>query len=245
MNDKTYTDEKLNLFIDDQLDTDEKDEIRHSILDDSELRERVCQLKAVRELVAYAYEKVPESDCTNGPDDSFSSRYLWKGIAASLMLAIGMLTGWVVNDAARSMELASAEDVFQYYKHTEQVDRAERKIILHVTTGDISAVNGALDEAEQLLASYREAGTPMKLDIVTYKEGINMLRVGVSPYVDRIEELVEHNKNVTLYACMRSIDKIERKEGKPVVMMEKAVTDKSALELISERLQKGWIYIKV
>ena len=245
MNDETYTDEKLNLFIDDQLDTDEKDEIRHSILNDAALRERVCQLKAVRELVGYAYESVEEPVSKNGPDNTGSYSHLWKGIAASLILAIGMLTGWVVNDAAHSMELASAEDVFQYYKNAETVDRAERKIILHVTTGDISAVNGALDEAEQLLASYREAGTPMKLDIVTYKKGINMLRVGVSPYVGRIEEIVENNKNVSLYACMRSIDKIEKKEGKPVVMMEKAVTDKSAQELISERLQKGWIYIKV
>ena len=85
----------------------------------------------------------------------------------------------------------------------------------------------------------------MKLDIVTYKEGINMLRVGVSPYVGRIEEIVENNDNVSLYACQRSIAKAAKKEGKDIVMMEKAVTDKTAQELISERLKKGWIYIKV
>ena len=85
----------------------------------------------------------------------------------------------------------------------------------------------------------------MKLDIVTYKQGINMLRVGVSPYIDRIEGIVENNDNVSLYACQRSIHKAEEKEGKQLVMMKKAVTDKSAQELISERLQKGWIYIKV
>ena len=245
MNNKTYTDEKLNLFMDDQLDTDEKDEIRHAILEDASLRDRVCQLKAVRELVGYAYENVPEPDSTSDAGNAGSNRYLWKGIAASLILGIGMLTGWMVNDAARSMQIASAEDVFQYYKSAAQVDRAERKIILHVTTGDIYAVKSALDEAEQLLASYRDAGTPMKLDIVTYREGINMLRVGVSPYVDRIESILDKNDNVSLYACMRSIDKAEKKEGKQIVVMEKAVTDKTAQELISERLQKGWIYIKV
>lgn len=245
MNDKTYSDEKLNLFIDDQLDTDEKDDIRHSILEDASLRERVCQLKAVRELVGYAYESVPVSDFDSKYQKAGISRYTWRGVAASLLLAVGMLVGWVVNDTARSMQIASAADVFQYYKNSELVDRAERKIILHVTTGDIHAVKGALDEAEQLLASYREAGTPMKLDIVTYREGINMLRVGVSPYVDRIQGIVENNTNVSLYACQRSIEKAEKKEGKQMVMMEKAVTNKTAQELISERLQKGWIYIKV
>ncbi len=244
MNDRTYTDEKLNLFIDDQLDTEEKDEIQHSILDDASLRERVCQLKAVRELVRYAYDSVPESD-SKGDAGNTGYRHFWKSIAASVLLAIGMLTGWVINDATRSMHMASAADVFQYYKNAETVDRTERKIILHVTTGDIYAVKSALDEAEQLLASYRAAGTPMKLDIVTYKQGINMMRADVSPYVERIKHIVDNNDNVSLYACQRSIQKAEQKEGKHIVMMDKAVTDKSAQELISERLKKGWIYIKV
>ena len=30
----------------------------------------------------------------------------------------------------------------------------------------------------------------MKLDIITYKTGINMLRVGNSPYIGRIEKLI-------------------------------------------------------
>ena len=245
MSDETYTDEKLNLFIDDQLDTDEKDAIRHAVLEDASIRERVCQLKAVRELVGHAYENVPVTGSIANEAKKRQRNYLWKGIAAGLMLTVGMLAGWVVNDVARTTQIASAEDVFQYYKSAAPADSAERKIILHVTTGDVYAVKSALDEAEQLLASYRDAGTPMKLDIVTYKQGINMLRVGTSPYVDRIEGIIENNENVSLYACMRSIDKAEEKEGRPIVMMDKAVTDKSAQELISERLQKGWIYIKV
>ena len=126
MNDKTYTDEKLNLFIDNQLDTDEKDAILHSILEDASIRERVCQLKAVRELVGYAYENVPEPDSTSDAGNAGKNRYLWKGIAASLLLGIGMLTGWMVNDTARSTQIASAEDVFQYYKSAAQVDMAEQ-----------------------------------------------------------------------------------------------------------------------
>ncbi|MGB5279158.1 MAG: hypothetical protein WBP02_18630 [Gammaproteobacteria bacterium] len=245
MSDETYTDEKLNLFIDDQLDTDEIDAVRHAMLDDTSIRERVCQLKAVRELVGHAYENVPVADSIGSNGTKRQINYLWRGVAASLMLAVGMFAGWMINDASRSTQVASAEDVFQYYRSATQVDRAERKIVLHVTTGDVYAVKNALDEAEQLLASYRDAGTPMKLDIVSYKEGINMLRVGASPYVDRIEGIIENNENVSLYACMRSIEKAEQKEGKPVVMMDKAVTDKTAQELISDRLQKGWIYIKV
>ena len=61
MKSKDISEEKLNLFIDGQLDIDEMNEIRQAVLDDKELRERVCQLNAVRELVGYAYKEVPRS----------------------------------------------------------------------------------------------------------------------------------------------------------------------------------------
>ena len=54
MNIKNISEDKLNLFVDKQLDTDEMNEIHEALLDDKDLRERVCQLKAVRELVGYA-----------------------------------------------------------------------------------------------------------------------------------------------------------------------------------------------
>lgn len=245
MTDKEYDNDKLNLFIDEQLDTHEMDEIHKATLEDNELRGRVCQLKAVRELVSYAYNNVPEPDKQYDGTTKNRGHYVWKAMAASLLLAIGAITGWTVNETVATNQIASASDVFQYYKHNAPTDRTERKIILHVTTGDIHSVKTALDEAEQLLASYRDAGTPMKLDIVTYKEGINMLRVGVSPYLDRIEGILAGNDNVSLYACQRSIDKAQKKEGREIVMIPQVKIKHTAQELISERLNKGWIYIKV
>ena len=59
MNINDITEDKLNLFIDKQLDSDEMNDIHEALLDDKDLRERVCQLKAVRELIGYAYSEVP------------------------------------------------------------------------------------------------------------------------------------------------------------------------------------------
>ena len=245
MNENLFTDEQLNMFIDEQLDTAEKDLIHQAMLDDTTLRERVCQLKAVRELVGYAYENVPEPKQENQTNRNYTRRAL-QGIAASLLIGLGVITGWMVNDSVRSTDrIASATDVFEYFKYKAPADRTGRKIIIHVTTGDIVAVNAALNEAEQLLASYQESGTPMQLDIITNKEGINMLRVGVSPYVDRIERIIDENESVSFYACQRSINKAVKKEGKNIVMLPHTVTTKTAQELISDRLDKGWVYIKV
>jgi intracellular sulfur oxidation DsrE/DsrF family protein len=244
MTENQYTDEKLNLFIDKQLDKPEMDEIHKAILDDNDLRERVCQLRAVRELISYAYNSVPETESHHENTSNFNILG-FKALAASLLIALGVLTGWAVNETARPNKIASATEVFDYFKNSSTVERAERKIVLHVTTGDIAAVHDALNEAEHLLASYSKANRPMKLDIITNKEGINMLRADVSPYVNRIEQIIETNENVAFYACQRSILKAMQREGKEIVMMPKAVTSKTAQELISERLEKGWVYIKV
>jgi intracellular sulfur oxidation DsrE/DsrF family protein len=245
MSENAFTEEKLNLFIDEQLDTDEMDAIHQAVLDDTTLRGRVCQLKAVRELVGYAYQNVPLPQHEEVIKNN-RSKYALKGIAASLLIGVGLVTGWMVSEHSRTTSyMASATDVFQYFKYNAPVDRAERRIVLHVTTGDIVAANAALNEAEQLLASYHEANTPMKLDVVTYKDGINMLRVDVSPYVKRIESIIENNGNISFYACQNSIIKAKNKEGRDIVLMPNTIIDKTAQELISERLEKGWVYIKV
>jgi len=53
------------------------------------------------------------------------------------------------------------------------------------------------------------------------------------------------NYGVALYACERSIKKAEKKEGGQIVLVPQAVTNKTARDLIPERLEKGWVYIKV
>lgn len=246
MHEARYDDDMLNMFIDEQLETSQMDEIRAVMLEDETLRQRICQLKAVRELVSYAYESLPADHQESGSrGGGYVSRH-WMSFAASILVVIAMLVGWNANTIYHdNAHIASSGDVFKYYKSNLPVSAEERKIILHVTTGDVYAVNKALNEAEQLLASYRSAGTPMKLDIITYKEGINMLRVGASPYVQRIARLLSDNENVELFACQRSIDKARKREGKDIELMPQTITAKTARDLITERLDKGWIYIKV
>jgi len=245
MNNEKYTDEKLNLFIDEQLDFDEIDEIHQAILKDADLGTRVCQLKAVRELVRYAYESTPVTDANVSIDRRSQNRFVWRSVAASMLLVVGAISGWMTNSYAKSEQIVSAGEVFDYFKYKGAVDSTERKIVIHVTTGDVAAVNGALNEVEQLLASYSDANSPMQLDIVTFRDGINMLRVDSSPYIERIESLLDGNDNIAIYACQNSIEKARKKWGKDIVLMPQAVTANTAKELVSERIQKGWVYIKV
>ena len=241
---KDITEDKLNLFIDEQLDTDEMNEIREALLDDKDLRERVCQLKAVRELIGYAYSEVPPSRYEN-QSKKRSGLLFGRAAAASVMLVVGVVFGWSTYEYSPNATRAiSVENTFQYVANHVKADRGTRKIILHIDSSDLQVVNAALNEADQLLATYRKANAPIELDIITNKAGINILRPGVSPYISRIKELIDNNDEVAIYACNRSIAKALKKEGVEIVLMPEVTKDKSARELIPQRLEKGWVYIK-
>jgi uncharacterized protein len=243
MNIQDITEDKLNLFIDEQLDTDEMNEIREALLDNKELREQVCQLKAVRELVGYAYSEVPPSRHKNAHKKR-SSSIMGRAIAASIILVVGVMLGWSTYEySPNSINAISAENTFQFVANHVTVDHGQRKIILHIDSSDLQVVTAALNEADHLLATYREANTPIKLDIVANKTGIDVLRPGVSPYLARIQKLVD-DEDVSVYACQRSLAKAHKKEGGEIVVMEGVTTDKTARELIPERLKEGWVYIK-
>ena len=244
MNTRDITEDRLNLFIDGQLDTDEMNELREALLDDKVLRERVCQLKAVRELVGYAYSDVPASRHELS-DKKGPSALVSKAIAASITLVVGVVLGWSTYEySPNAVPAISAENTFQYVANHVKAEHGSRKIVLHIDSSDLQVVNAALNEADQLLATYHKANTPIKLDIVTNKAGINILRPGISPYITRIKELIDNNDEVAVYACNRSIAKALKKEGVEIVLMPGVSKDRSARELIPDRLKKGWVYIK-
>ena len=235
------SDDKLNLFIDDQLDAEEMEEIRQALLDDKEMRERVCQLKAVRELVAYAYTDVPKS-CHS--DDARTSSMMWRSMAASVVLAVGVLLGWMTYEySPTGINAVSADNAFQYVANYVQPDEKERRIVLHIDSGDIGIVNAALKEADHLVTTYRKANIPMKLDVVTNKGGINILREDMSPYIGTIRKMITED-GVTFYACQRSVEKAHKKEGANIELINGVKADKTARELIPERISRGWVYIK-
>ena len=244
MNIKDITEDKLNLFIDGQLDSDEMNEIHNALLDDKELRERVCQLKAVRELIGYAYSTdIPPSIHENN-QQKLSTSIFAKALAASVTLVVGVFLGWeTYHYSPQSIDEISADNTFQYVANHVAVDHSNLKIILHIDSGDLQVVSAALNEADHLLATYKKANVPMKLDVITNKSGINMLRPDTSPYIERIQKLIEDD-DVSFFACERSVAKANKREGIEIKLLPGVEADKSAKDLIPDRLEKGWVYIK-
>lgn len=246
---RIYDDDKLNMFIDGELDADETNELHEVLLNQPELRERACQLKAVRDLVAYAYQTPPEIDhAAEECDANHGYSGVWKSIAACMLLCFGVVIGWSTHQYGPDFLDGSptAANVLSYYSAQKQVaSHSGGRYVLHLSTSNYSAVKTALDDADNLIASYKRSHTPLKIDIITDHTGIDVLRMDVSPYRARIEKLLKDNRNViSLYACAQSLSKAKKKEGHNLIMLPGTKVDKRANELIPKRLDDGWVYIK-
>ena len=89
-----FSDEILNAFIDEQLDHDERAQILSALRHDDALSQRVCDLQKVRSLVQLAFNEndiVPEHQQASTKNNGNS---LHKGIAASILIIVGVLSGW-------------------------------------------------------------------------------------------------------------------------------------------------------
>jgi hypothetical protein len=229
------SDEQLNAFIDNELDTPEWTHMVEAIHRDGELATRVCALRHQRDLVQMAYHEAPRPIVPIQPGRPRAR--VFPRVAASLMLLlVGMSAGWMGYSHFGALGPGTAASI---------QDREDIKgIVVHIATADPERLTAALDDAEELLNSYRSRSQPVHLEIVANAEGINMLRAEASPYSEHIKQLAERYENLSFLACSRAIEKL-RLKGIQVRLLPQAQVIPGALEAIVARLQQGWGYIKV
>ncbi len=232
-NEQPFSDEHLNAYIDNQLDIEEAGQLLKSLQETPALSQEVCELRQVQDLVRYAY-----NDTTLPANKAASSkglpRYL-QGVAAGLLLAIGAAGGWLAHGTnpgpVQGISLGEAQT-------------RPQNVILHISTDDPIKVSDALDQAEAMLARSKEKGQPFQLEIVANGDGLNLLRARYSSYPERTEELIHNYSNLTVMACARTLKAI-KEQGGDVKLLPNVSTTQSALERVVDRIQEGWLYIRV
>ncbi len=241
MSKKQYSDEQLEAFIDDEINLSERASFLEAVEQDDELASRVCELLHVKDTVKLAYRESPQ------PFQIKNSRWkkvrrstmVSRTIAATLIFTLGAISGLAIHSQGKSLDLArsasnamlSAENEYQH-------------IILHISTADPARLGQALDDAEMLLTSYEDKPELVQLEVVANSEGLSLLRLETSLFVDRIRAMARKYHNVSFLACSRTIEKL-RLKGVDVHLIPEAAVIPGALEQIVDRLQQGWVYIRV
>jgi len=234
MGDK-YSDEKLQLFIDNEMNSSDRAEFMEAISNDDAMSNRVCELLQLKDAVRLAYSEPPESAHAAAHRGTALPTRTWMNAAAAvLLLAIGTLGGWTLypqfgaSNATTNMAVA----------------RQKENIILHISKSDPEQFTAALDYAEKFLTEHEAQGH--QIDVVAHAGGLNMMRADVSPIKEQIVAMMDKYDNVHFIACAGAIKMYTQKNGVAPVIIEGVGTDYTAFDHIVGRLQTGgWNYIKV
>ena len=225
--DELISDEQLNAFTDGELEADEENRIFTLSEENPEVDVRLCQHRKLKELMQHGYRDVPKPrrrDDQGGPGRNLL------GLAAALVLAIGVIAGW---SASRLLDSSPAPIVAA----TTNPDTW----LLHVASSDPVRMQMALDRAESLTTgSGAEAGR--RVEIVANEGGLNLLRSDMTPFAQQIRQLAE--QDVLFFACSKAIERLEE-QGISVHLVPEANTNYSALDRVVLRMQQGWTYEKI
>lgn len=241
------SDEQLHAFIDGQLGPEEQEQIFSVLRQDEDLSRKVCEFRRLQDMVRHAYADPPSRPTRPAPR---RRGRLNDAVAASVLLAVGATVGWFANglqDTVALPERVTYErqdlDAFQ----TVQLLSAQgmqQNVVLHITTSDPAKLSYALDEVETLLSSYRARGIPIKLEVVANGEGMALLRSDVSPYPQRTQELIRKYDNLAVVACANTLRWLQD-QGVDTRLLPEVATTQSGLERVVDRLQEGWLYVKI
>jgi len=232
-NQHPFSEEHLNAYIDHQLDAEETSQLMKNLRETPVLSQQVCELRQVQDLVRHAYGDPVL------PENQAAPKYRWprylQGAAVLLLLAAGAVGGWMAH---------GNDPVVMQGVYLSEANTHPHNVILHISTDDPIKVSDALDQAELMLARSKEKGYPFRLEIVANGAGLNLLRARYSSYPERTEEMIQNYDNLTVMACARTLQAI-KDQGGDVQLLPNINTTESALERVVDRLQEGWVYIRV
>jgi len=237
-----YSDEILNAYLDNELASEERQRLIEDIRDHEGLRQRVCNLEQIRNMISIAYHDLPEPQQRIETKPRRFSPYV--GIAASIMIVFGLIGGWFghayLQEDKTLLQLADSVQV------NPPTDLSHPwRVLLHVTSDDPYRLNAMLTETETILREYRAKNQKVAIQILANGKGLNLLRNDKSPYAKRIAELQSNYDNLIFMACARAMARVQQKTGKAVPLLPNIRVAPSALSEALNRQREGWTYIKI
>ncbi len=119
-----------------------------------------------------------------------------------------------------------------------------RRVVMHVNFNDSQRLNYVLNNVENIRDHYHDKSQGVEIRIVCHGPGLHLLRIDTSPVKDRLLQISENLKEVGLYACANTIERMERAEGKRPELVPPAKTVAAGLPEIIELQRQGWTYLK-
>jgi uncharacterized protein len=117
------------------------------------------------------------------------------------------------------------------------------KVAIQVSENDKNVMNRALNNTRNLIEFYKAKGETVSIEIVTFHDGLHLLR-SESPVKDRIAVMALEHPNITFVACANTQANQSKAEGKSVTLLSEAKVMPSGIARLIELQQQGYTYIR-
>ncbi len=239
-----FSDERLNAFIDNEVDLADKQQIYEAFRRDEALRKRTCELQKTHDLVKMTYQSVELPPGYQTPLPRQSRPWLLRSMAAGILVVAGSLLGWFSHQQmAPKNSLLNLARVVQA-PQTANSD-ADRKIMLQVSTNDEYRLNIMLEETEHLLKTSREDGEKVFVEILANGPGLELVDKSSSTPALRLQELQSRYDNLYVTACAQAIERLRVEKGIELELIPNATVVRSSLSEVLKRQREGWTYIRI
>ena len=222
----------LDAFVDEQLDPAQRSSVIQAMEHNPDVREQVYQLRRAKDLMKLGFEDARSA--SPGHRSRPTRRYA-VGVAASLaMLGIGVSAGSLAY--YYSAHLGAGTAVMASAPQTQR-----SHIVLHINDSDPVHFVAALNYVDKFLKE--NAGGRGEIEVVANAGGLELMRAGLSPYQQRVVDMINRHHNVHFIACANAIRNLQLQGIEPHII-KNVDTGQTALDHIVERLQSGWTYVK-
>jgi intracellular sulfur oxidation DsrE/DsrF family protein len=118
------------------------------------------------------------------------------------------------------------------------------RVVIQVTQNDPAVMNMALNNAENLVAYYKDKGEQIEIEFVAYGAGLNMVRSDTSPVKERLAAISGSMKNVTFTGCGNTLATQSKQENKSITLVPEARLVPAGIARIVELEEQGWTYVR-
>ncbi len=116
--------------------------------------------------------------------------------------------------------------------------------MFHLNTDDRDLIKQSLQEVESALKLYRHTGQRARIEIIANGAGLDLLRVGASPYPQTVQRMLREYDNLQFVACQNTIDQLKRDRGVTARLLPGVIVTDSGVAEIMRRQREGWVYIR-
>jgi len=117
-------------------------------------------------------------------------------------------------------------------------------LAFQVDQNDPAVMNLTLNNVENVLQAYADAGDTVQVEVVAYGPGLNMYVQDKSPVAQRLAVIALEHPEVTFSACGNTLKKMEAGAGHEIALVDEAQVVPAGVVRLATLQEEGWSYIR-